>query len=145
MAPQPPALDLDEARKGLTDWFAPWVRDLGMQIEALDRGRVTVRVPASLHLNRVGGILSGQAMMAIADTAMVFAVRSCTDPENDIATVQQSTSFFRAVKDADLICEVTVRKEGRSMMFGDCVMHADGQPDKPVAQATVVYAVIPRR
>lgn len=139
------AISLDEARQGLEDWFAPWVRDLGMQIENLERGRVTVRVPASAHLNRVGGILSGQAMMAIADTAMVFAVRSCAQPDTDIATVQQSTSFFRGVRDADLICEVSVRKEGRTMMFGDCVMHADGQPEKPVAQATLVYAVIPRR
>lgn len=138
-------LTLDQARAGALDWFAPWVQDLGIAIEQVDRGFVRVRVPKSDRLNRIGGTLSGQAMMAIADTAMVFATRTCTDPESDIATVQQSTSFFRAVTDADLICEVTVSKEGRSMMFGDCLMYADGQKEKPAAQATLVYAVIPKR
>lgn len=138
-------LTLDEARAAAETWFAPWVKDLGIQVEAVERGLVRVRVPKSDRLNRIGGTLSGQAMMAIADTAMVFATRTCTDPANDIATVQQSTSFFRAVTDADLICEVTVSKEGRSMMFGDCLMYADGQREKPAAQATLVYAIIPRR
>lgn len=138
-------LTLEQAREGAREWFAPWVKDLGLLVETVERGRVTVRVPKSERLNRIGGTLSGQAMMAIADTAMVFATRTCADPESDIATVQQSTSFYRAVTDADLICEVTVAKEGRSMMFGDCLMYADGQKDKPAAQATLVYAVIPRR
>jgi len=138
-------LSLQEAREGAEAWFAPWVKDLGLQVEAVERGKVRVRVPKSDRLNRIGGTLSGQAIMAIADTAMVFATRSCTDATNDIATVQQSTSFFRAVIDADLICEVTVSKEGRIMMFGDCLMYADGMRDKPAAQATLVYAVIPRR
>ena len=145
MASRETQLTLDEARSGAREWFAPWVQDLGIEVEVVERGFVRVRVPSSDRLNRIGGTLSGQAMMAIADTAMVFATRTCTDPGNDIATVQQSTSFFRAVTDTDLICEVTVAKEGRSMMFGDCLMYADGQKEKPAAQATLVYAVIPRR
>ncbi len=138
-------LTLEQARAGAAEWFAPWVQDLGLIVESVDRGAVRVRVPRSERLNRIGGTLSGQAMMAVADTAMVFAVRSCLSHGQNIATVQQSTSFFRAVADADLICEVKVTKEGRSMMFGDCVMYADGQQEKPAAQATLVYAVIAKR
>lgn len=136
---------LEKAREAAETWFAPWVKDLGLVVEDISRGSVRVRLPNNARLNRVGGILSGQAMMAVADTAMVFAVRSALRGEADIATVQQSTSFFRAVADMDLICEARVAKEGRSMMFGDCTLYADGQPDKPAAQATLVYAIIPKR
>ncbi|MDF1719582.1 MAG: PaaI family thioesterase [Minwuia sp.] len=136
---------LEQAKEAAETWFAPWVKDLGLVVEDISRGFVRVRLPNNARLNRVGGILSGQAMMAVADTAMVFAVRSALRGEADIATVQQSTSFFRAVADTDLICEARVTKEGRSMMFGDCALFADGQADKPAAQATLVYAVIPKR
>ncbi|WP_416896685.1 MAG: PaaI family thioesterase [Minwuia sp.] len=145
MAERPSEISLEAAREGASSWFAPWVKDLGIEIEDIARGRVTARVPKNDRLTRIGGIMSGQAMMAVADTVMVFAIRSCLSDGQDIATVQQSTSFFRAVADADLICEVTITKEGRTMMFGDCVMYADGQREKPAAQATVVYAVIPKR
>lgn len=138
-------LTLAEARRGAEDWFAPWVKDLCLVVEEIERGRVRLRIPKNDRLNRMGGILSGQAMMAVADTAMVFAIRSCLSGGENIATVQQSTSFFRAVADADLICEARVVKEGRTTMFGDCLLHADGQAEKPAAQATVVYAVIPNR
>lgn len=138
-------LTLEEAREGAEQWFAPWVKDLGLVVESVERGQVRLRIPKNERLNRMGGILSGQAMMAVADTAMVFAIRSCLAERQNIATVQQSTSFFRAVADADLICEARVVKEGRTTMFGDCLLYADGQAGKPAAQATVVYAVIPNR
>lgn len=142
---QASAMTLAEAQKAAETWFAPWVKDLGIRVEAIERGFVRVRVPSNPRLVRTGGILSGQAMMAVADTVMVFAIRSILGRDGDIATVQQSTSFFRAVAEADLICEVRVSKSGRTMMFGDCLMYADGQADKPAAQATLVYAVIPGR
>lgn len=138
----PSPAEVNEEARAL---FAPWVQDLGIIVETMQAGRVIARVPKSAHLNRIGGTLSGQAMMAVADTVMVHAVRAALQVDADIATIQQSTSFFRAVMDADLICDVRLSKQGRAMMFGDCVMYPDGAPDKPAAQATIVYAVIPRR
>ena len=143
--PRESGFTLEQAKEAAETWFAPWVKDLGLRVEEIRPGFVRVRLPNNARLNRVGGILSGQAMMAVADTAMVFAVRSALRGEADIATVQQSTSFFRAVADTDLLCEAQVTKEGRSMMFGDCTLYAEGQREKPAAQATLVYAVIPKR
>ncbi len=145
MSTQTGAMTVEEANTAAKELFAPWVQDLGITVEHCEPGLVRARVPKSERLNRIGGTLSGQAMMAIADTVMVFAVKGAVPPGADIATVQQSTSFFRAVMNADLICEVRLSKQGRSMMFGDCVMYADGQAAKPAAQATLVYAVIPAR
>src|SRR5690606_30515906 len=55
----------------LPEYFAPWVQALGLVVENHDEGCVTLRLPQSDQLSRVGGMLCGQAMMAAADTAMV--------------------------------------------------------------------------
>lgn len=135
------ALSLEDARANVSKWFAPWIQDMDLQVEAVEHGFARLRVPANEKLSRMGGIMCGQAMMALADTAMVFAAFSVLDQPREIATVQQSTSFFRAVAGKDLICEARISKSGRTMLFGDCTLYMDGQPEKPAGQATLVYAV----
>lgn len=135
------ALTLEQARANIPEWFAPWIQDMDLQVEAVERGMARLRVPANDRLNRMGGIMCGQAMMAVADTAMVFAAFSVLDEPREIATVQQSTSFFRAAAGKDLICEARITKPGRTMLFGECNLYLDGQPEKPVGQAALVYAV----
>ena len=67
---------IDEATSLLQEQFAPWVQDLNMKFEEVADGAVLVRVPMSETLSRSGNIICGQAMMAVADTAMVFAISS---------------------------------------------------------------------
>ena len=97
------ALTFDAARTKLRRDFPTWVQDLGLMFEEIGAGHVRLRLPASDHLNRVGGVISGQALMAMADTAMVFAVASHYDDDRDLVTVTQNTSFLRANVGADVI------------------------------------------
>ncbi|MFC9098009.1 PaaI family thioesterase, partial [Streptomyces sp. NPDC057072] len=60
-----------EADKLLSDNFAPWVLELGLTVEELDDRRAVLRLPWSARLAREGGGMSGQALMAAADTATV--------------------------------------------------------------------------
>ena len=73
-----------EATRVLGEVFAPWVQDLNLSIEAFDfaappdgsadwQPGAILRMPFSERLCRNGGIVSGQALMAFADTAMVIA------------------------------------------------------------------------
>ena len=61
-------------QQALSDLFAPWVQALNLKVEGFDADSVTLRLPQSDQLSRVGGMLCGQAMMAAADTAMVLAL-----------------------------------------------------------------------
>jgi len=61
-------------QQSLSDLFAPWVQSLNLKIERFDADSVTLRLPQSDQLSRVGGMLCGQAMMAADDTAMVLAL-----------------------------------------------------------------------
>ena len=135
-------LTLDGARALLQSNFAPWINDMGLGFEEIGTGFVRMRMPFSDHLARSGGVVSGQALMAMADTAMVIAVVSGLDGFQNLATVSQNTSFLRAIAGADVICDARVIKSGRRLVFGEATMSADGS-DQPSAHATMTYALAP--
>ena len=124
----------------LADMFAPWVQDLGLTIESVEKEAVTTRMPASARLSRVGGIVSGQAMTAMADTTMVLALATAFGGFRPVATVDLSMSFMRAVKSRDVVCEARVRRAGRSLAFVCAELRASDEQDIAVV-ANGTFAV----
>ncbi|MGW1890051.1 PaaI family thioesterase [Streptomyces sp. NPDC002004] len=134
-------LSVAAADKILSDNFAPWVLELGLGVvEAGDRHAV-LRLPWSDRLAREGGGLSGQALMAAADTATVIAVSSARGGFVPMTTVQQSTTFQRAVTGADVLVEARISRLGKRMAFVDITMTAEGE-EEPAARASTVYALL---
>lgn len=130
-----------EADKILTDDFAPWVLELGLSVESLGTDRAVLRLPWSQRLAREGGALSGQALMAAADTAAVIAVSAARGAYGPMTTVQQSTSFQRAVTGADVLIEAVLTKLGRRLAFADITL-TDGGSGEIAARASTVYALL---
>jgi len=134
-------MTIAEADKILSANFAPWVLELGLTVEALGTDRATLRLPWSDRLSREGGGLSGQALMAAADTATVIAVSAARGAFVPMTTVQQSTSFQRAVTGADVLIEAVLTKLGRRMAFADITM-TDAVSGELAARASTVYALL---
>ncbi|MFH7600347.1 PaaI family thioesterase [Streptomyces racemochromogenes] len=130
-----------EADKILADNFAPWVLALGLTVEETGERHAVLRLPWSDSLARDGGGLSGQALMAAADTATVIAVSAARGAYGPMTTVQQSTSFQRPVIGTDVLVTVRVTKLGKRMAFADATMTPDGAQD-PAATASTVYALL---
>jgi uncharacterized protein (TIGR00369 family) len=127
--------------KILRDKFAPWVRDLGLTVEDLGEGHATLRLPWSGRLARDGGAMSGQALMAAADTATVIAISAAKDGFAPMTTIQQSTSFQRPILDKDVLVKAVITKLGRTLAFVDVTMTVDGET-APAAHASTVYAIL---
>lgn len=130
-----------EADKILSDNFAPWVLDLGLTVVETGELHAVLRLPWTDRLAREGGALSGQALMAAADTATVIAVSSARGGFVPMTTVQQSTTFQRAVTGADVLVDARISKLGRRMAFADITMTAHGS-EEPAARASTVYALL---
>lgn len=122
--------------------FAPWVRELGLRVERVDKQAARLRLPFDDRLNREGGTVCGQAMLALADTAMVFAVTGALGEYRPMTTVSQSLSFMRPVSNADVIAEARLLRLGRNLVFGEVTLAAEGD-DRPAAHATSTYALLP--
>lgn len=118
---------LDTAREMLPQLIAPWVLDLGLSVEAADieepvdavawRPGVLMRMAFSERACRHGGVISGQAIMSLADTAMSFAVAAAMKKFLPIVTVDQTTHFLTAASFCDLIADARVVRRGRTISF----------------------------
>ncbi|MEU2711204.1 PaaI family thioesterase [Streptomyces sp. NPDC007205] len=130
-----------EADRILSAHFAPWVLDLGLTVETVGEDRAVLLLPWSERLAREGGGLSGQALMAAADTATVIAVSAARGGFVPMTTVQQSTSFQRAVTGSDVRIEAVLTKLGRRMAFADITL-SDAGSGTLAARASTVYAIL---
>jgi len=141
MSAAPTDVSLPTLQQALADLFAPWVQALGLQVEAVSGGEVTLRLPHSAQLSRVGGMLCGQAMMAAADTAMVLALFSHFGQFRPCATVQLSSTFMRPLSGQDALVTARVLRAGQSLAFGDIELSA-ANDGKSVFRASTTYALM---
>ncbi|MFD8703118.1 PaaI family thioesterase [Kitasatospora sp. NPDC059648] len=129
-----------EADRILADNFAPWVQALGLYVVETGERHAVLRLPWSEQLAREGGGLSGQALMAAADTACVVALSAARGGFAPMTTIQQSTSFQRAVSGQDVLVHAAATKLGRRIAFLDTTLTAEDS-EEPAAHATTVYAL----
>lgn len=140
-----------EARHVLGEVFAPWVMDLDLAIEQFDAAPpaspgdwqpgAVLRMPFSDRLCRNGGTVSGQALMAFADTAMVIANLAANRGYRPMTTVDQTTHFMRAVSDSDVLADARVVRLGRTMSFGRVTL-LSARDNKPVAMVSSAFAML---
>jgi uncharacterized protein (TIGR00369 family) len=154
MQQEPAAGDfnIDEARRVLGDVFAPWVRDLGLSVESIDhippadtpsdrQPGAILRMAFSERVCRHGGVVCGQALMALADTAMVIAILAANRGYRPMTTVDQTTHFMRAVTSSDVLADARVVRLGRTMSFGRVTL-LSVRDNKPVAIASSAFAML---
>lgn len=132
---------LDTLREALRDWFAPWVQDLGLQVESMGNGEATLRLPVNASLSRVGGMVCGQALMAAADTAMVMAIVTQLGNRRPMTTVQLNTSFLKPLSGQDALVTATVLRAGKSLVFGEIDIRG-ANDGKSVCRASTTYALL---
>ena len=153
MQQQPPATEfgIAEARRVLGEVFAPWVMDLNLAIERFDfapsgdaadwQPGAVLRLPFSERLCRNGGTVSGLALMAFADTAMVIANLAANRGYRPMTTVDQTTHFMRAVSASDVLADARVVRLGRTMSFGRVTL-SSASDNKPVAMVSSAFAML---
>jgi uncharacterized protein (TIGR00369 family) len=133
--------DTAQLQSALSDYFAPWVQALGLQVVSSGESAVTLRLPQNPALSRVGGMLCGQAMMAAADTAMVLALIEHFGEFRPCTTVQLNSSFLKPLSNQDALIEARVLRAGKSLAFGEIDIHG-ANDGKSVSRATTTYALL---
>ena len=140
MSDKPMAVEAETLTAALRDWFAPWVQALNLQVERFEEGAVTLRLPQSAELCRIGGMVCGQALMAAADTAMVLAVVTRLGNRQPMSTVQLNTSFLKPLVNQDALVTARVIRAGKSLVFGEIDITA-ANDGKSVCRASTTYAL----
>ena len=143
---------ITEARRVLGEVFAPWIQDLNLSIERIEytpppeaqdwQPGALIRMPFSERLCRNGGVVCGQALMALADTAMVIANLAANRGYRPMTTVDQTTHFMRAVSSSDVLADARVVRLGRTMSFGRVTL-LSAADNKQVAMVSSAFAMLP--
>ena len=119
---------LQAAGRLMTEIFAPWVQELALLVESVEAVRppgalpewqpgAVVRLPFAKKLCRDGAVVCSQALMALADTAMVFACSAAWNGYRPMSTIDQTTHFLRPVN-FDVLADARVVRIGRNTSFG---------------------------
>ena len=134
-------MNTETLQAALADLFAPWVQAMNLRVESFEPGRVTLCLPQSDQLSRIGNMLSGQAMMAAADTAMVLALISHFGAFRPCTTVQMATSFLKPLSNQDALIEARVLRAGKALAFGEIDI-CGANDGKSACRATTTYALL---
>ncbi|MEM8579513.1 MAG: PaaI family thioesterase [Pseudomonadota bacterium] len=129
----------DDAAAFLNTAFAPWVLALGPEVTGFGVEGAALTIPITPDIARAGGIVSGQTMATLADTAMVLACVGHLGKIEPISTVTLDTQFLRPGAGDTLIAEAEVTRAGRAMIFARCSLRTEPS-DKTVALATATFA-----
>ncbi|KNG92747.1 PaaI family thioesterase [Pseudaestuariivita atlantica] len=133
-------MDLQTANAALRENFAEWVLALYPRVTAIDAdGSATLEMPITPALARIGGIVSGQALSALADTAMVFACAGKLGAFRPVATTNLDLQFLRPGTGARIEARAEVVRAGRSLIFTRAELVAL-PANKSVATATATFA-----
>ena len=143
---------IEQARRVLGDVFAPWVQDLGLSVKRIEcaappgaaadwQPGAVLRMAFSERLCRHGGIVCGQALMALADTSMVIAILAANRGYRPMTTVDRTTHFMRAVTQSDVLADARVVRLGRTMSFGRVTL-SSAADNRPVAMVSSAFAML---
>lgn len=129
-----------EAQGWLAQNFAGWVLALEPQVDSVGCTGVVLSIPVTDEIARVGGIVSGQALAVLADSAMVIACARHYREFRPVATTNLDLQFLRPATGERVRCAAMLVRAGRSLIFARAVLSADPS-GKDVATATATYAL----
>jgi uncharacterized protein (TIGR00369 family) len=134
-------MDAAALQATLDSLAADYTKRLGLRVESVEPGRVTLILPVTPELVHAGGVLCGQAILAAADTAMLVAMIAQLGEFRPMTTVQLQVSFLRPVPKVARRIQILVRvlKHGKSLSYGDVEFWTE---EKLAAHATTTYALL---
>jgi acyl-CoA thioesterase len=99
---------------------APFEQMLGMEIVNAEGGEAILRMPFTKSLAQGAGLMHGGAMVSLADTAVVMAIKSVVLPGTHFATLSMANRFLHPVKQGTLEAKARVAERDGPTIKGSC-------------------------
>ena len=118
---------------------APFERLLHMEIVKAANGRATLTMPFFLELAQGAGLMHGGALVSLADTAVVMAIKSLLSPQTHFATVSLESKFLYPVKQGVVTARAEIIKQEGRMIQGQATVYNDEK--RPVLEFASTFKV----
>lgn len=134
---------IDEGARDVAVETNPLAIALGMRLLTAGEGSVRLAFTVGAGFTQGNGVVQGGIISALLDFGMVFAAFSSVPPGATVATVSQTTNYFRPAPAGALWVEAELEKAGRTMINARAtLLDTEG---RLLASATAPIAVIPLR
>ena len=114
---------------------------MGIDVAGVEKGKATLKMTVRPDMSNGVGWLQGGMLAAIADEAMALALYTQLAPGEGIATISESTSFIRGVRDGTILAEGRVIRKGRRVAFMESEVRMDDAQKTILARTTASFAV----
>jgi uncharacterized protein (TIGR00369 family) len=150
LAPEP-AFGMQAAARLMLKILPPWMQDLSLLVESVEAIRppgtiadwqpgATVRLPFNKRICNDGKFICSQALMALADAAMLVACSAAWNGYRAMTVIDQTTHFLRPVG-TDTVAEARIVRIGRTTSFGQITLFA-AHDKRPAGMVSSAYAML---
>ena len=109
-------------RFSMSDWIscAPFEKLLSMEIVKAEKGEAVLRMPFLKSYAQGAGLMHGGALVSLADTAVVMAIKSVVAPGTHFATISLQSRFLHPVKKGVIEARASIIARQESTLKGSC-------------------------
>jgi uncharacterized protein (TIGR00369 family) len=113
----------------------------GIDIVKAEPGSAILTMEVRPELHNGVGWLQGGMLVAIADEAMALALYSLLGKNEGIATIAESTSFIRGVREGTVLAEARVIRKGRRVAFMEAEVRVNDKKETLLSRTTASFAI----
>ena len=138
---EPPARDTGPHRFRMDEWIscAPFEKLLHMEIVTAAGGRATLRMPFLFDFAQGAGLMHGGALVGLADTAVVMAIKSLVPPDTHFATTSLEARYLHPVKKGMVTAQAHVRETDGPILKGRATLY--DEQDRAVMQFDSTFKI----
>lgn len=119
----------------------PFFCQMGIEIVSYDAGTAVLKMQVRPDMHNGVGWLQGGMLVALADEAIALALYTVLREQEGIATISESTSFVKGVRDGVIMARATVIKKGRRVAFAEAEVFLDGVEKTLLSRTSAAFAV----
>lgn len=132
---------LEELRKRGRDANA-FFNLMGIEVVTFGDGKAELQMEVRHDMLNGAGWMQGGIYTALADEAMALALFTALDENDRIATISETTSFFRGVREGRIVAEGKVVRIGRQVAFAEGRVMADDADGPALSQTSASFSII---
>ena len=118
---------------------------MGIEVVNVEAGRAVLSMEVRDDMLNGVGWLQGGMLAALADEAMALAIYPLLADIEGIATISESTTFIKGVRDGRIVAEGRVIKKGRRVAFADGEVRTDNAEKTVLSRTSAAFAVTTNR
>jgi acyl-CoA thioesterase len=118
---------------------APFETLLNINILDAKDGKATLTMPFLKEFSQGAGLMHGGALVSLADTAVVMAIKSILPPKTHFGTISLTTRFLYPVKQGFVTAKASVEPEKERIFLGKATVY--NETERPVLEFTSTFKV----